>query len=198
MEYLTITNSNNVYSMKTCEGLPIYLNNELTKGGYLHIGDIIFINGFKLIFMGSFLLVNNPNNMIKVNGMTLYQDNNTPNNKYTDTTEEEKYIDLYTDKDYFSHTPRIREVIELEEVIIDAPPRIEEGEKLPWYLTYGSTLTIFISMFIYLFNIVYRLSEGASWISMIPQILMCVSLLVASMLLPFLANRYQSKNKNTF
>ena len=194
MEYLTITSSNNLYSMKTCEGLPIYLNNELTKGSTLHIGDIIFISGFKLIFMGTFLLVNNPNNTIKVVGMTLYQDNNIPNNKYSETTEEEKYVDLYSDKDYFAHTPRIREVIEEEEVTIDQPPQVGEPQKLPWYLTFGPSITIFISMFIYIFNISNRLSAGSTLTAILPTILMCISMIIASIIIPFLANRYTKKS----
>lgn len=51
-------------------------------------------------------------------------------------------IELYTDRDYFFHTPRLTQSLVEEEITIDAPPQSQEQEELPFLLTLGSMITM--------------------------------------------------------
>ena len=89
----------------------VYVNGEKIELAKLKIGDRIFIDGLKIVWMEHFLCINNPLNLVKVNGMSLLgeQSNNYDTNP---VSEEEKSVDLYKKEDYFSHVPVMKSRIE--------------------------------------------------------------------------------------
>lgn len=177
----------------------VYLNDmRVLSTVKLKIGDVIFINGLKIIWMGKFVKVNNPNSQLEIfNLVTIGNTYNIDNRAVAPVEEDKKNIDLYKEDDYFSHTPRIYEVNEPQEVNIDAPPANQNsGEDLPFLLSIGSSLTMVSSSFVTGYNVYYNISSGnKTLLDSLPSILMIVAMIIGSILIPKLASRYQRKKK---
>ena len=160
----------------------------------LKIGDSIFIDGLKIVWMERFLCINNPLNLVKINGMSLLseKDNNydTP-----PVSEEEKSIGLYKREDYFSHVPVMKSQIEEKDVVVDSPPGGEGDEKAPFWITLGSSLIMMASSFMMAANIYTNLSAGKGIMAVLPQIIMLVALLFGSVIIPKFTRSYQRKKK---
>ena len=178
----------------------VYLNdkrvNSTTK---LKTGDVIFINGLKIIWMNNFLKVNNPNNQLELSSNLKVIKNlyDIDNRAISPVEEDKKNISLYDDDDYFSHTPRIYQLNEEKVVNIDPPPANQNNnEDLPFLLSIGSSLVILSSSFMTGYNVYYNISRGTrGWIDSIPSILMIIAMIVGSILIPKLTTNYQKKKK---
>ncbi|MCI9421084.1 MAG: FHA domain-containing protein, partial [Eubacterium sp.] len=126
-------------------GNGVYVNNKsiLNTSYRLNIGDIIFIYGLKLIYMKSFLAIENPKHQYVIQESSLKLRQVEPAN----VLEEGEFIDLselelYTEEDYFYQSPRLRSSIEKKEIKIDAPPSRQDQAKAPWIFTVGPMLTM--------------------------------------------------------
>ena len=195
-----ITLQNNEWYVNCCgdKKYQTFLNNSLVeKAEKLKLGDVIFINGFKLIWMNTFIQINNPNKQITTAGLKNYVNQlNAVNTNYTPATDEEQNIDLYKEEDYFYHIPRVREFVEEETVVIEPPPAGEKEDDTPFLLTIGSTITMTASSLMMGYNVGYGLIMGTRTIlSALPQIIMCFGLIVGSLILPRLLKRYQKKKR---
>ena len=82
----------------------VYLNHRRVSKHTLNLGDIIFIEGLRIIWMYHFLEVNNPLNLRKINtsSLKMYLLENEDNTKYMKPKEEEYQIDLYKQNEYFN------------------------------------------------------------------------------------------------
>lgn len=174
-----------------------FLNNNLVNTTTkLEVGDVIFINGFKLIWMKTFLQINNPNKQITVAGLKAHNDvQGITNKNYTPVSDEEQNVDLYKDDEYFYHIPRIKESVEIETIVIDTPPSgASKDEDMPFILTIGSTLTMGASALMMGYNVGYGLISGTrSFWTVLPQVVMCLAMIVGSLLLPKMLRKYQKK-----
>ena len=187
---------NNIWYILSNNNCDTYLNNKNIKNEKLKVGDVIFINGLKITWMGQFLKINNPRNLITVVGLTNYNELINNEVKIQDVSEAEKNKDLYKESDYFYHTPRIKEVITEKEIAIDAPPENQKRENLPLVFRIGSSLTMVGSSMIMIYTITSNLSKGTySIMSQLPQMFMCVSMIIASLVLPRFLERYQKKQE---
>ena len=178
----------------------VYLNDKRIRATIkLTIGDVIFINGLKIIWMGNFFKVNNPNNQLELSSNLVVIKNlyNIDNRAVIPVEEDKKNIPLYNDDDFFSHTPRIYQVNEAKEITIDPPPANQNNnEDLPFLLSIGSSLVILSSSFMTGYNVYYNISNGnRGWIDSIPSIIMIVAMIVGSILIPKLTTNYQKKRK---
>lgn len=185
------TFSLNVLDIKT----GAYVNNVRVQKTKLNYGDIIFINGLTIIIMKEFIMITNPRNMVSVRGLNAYMEANTNNNTYTPLTEEQKYVQLYDENDYFFHTPRIREKLELKTITIDAPPNNQNREELPFLLTIGTSLTMMASSFYMIFNVYSNVSAGKPIKNYIPQIVMCVAMIFGSLIMPRVTTAYNKRKR---
>ena len=176
------------------ENFKVYINNNRVTLKKLKSGDIIFIGGLKIIWMGNFICVNNPRNSLKITGMKLVNDENTEE-EILPVSEDDKYTELYDKDDYFAHYPAIRETVVEKEVIIDAPPGEEKDSSMPFILTMGSTIVMMSSSFVMAYNVGYGFYSGREALSMVPQMVMCFSMLIGSLILPKIAKSWQKKQK---
>ena len=90
----------------------VYLNDKRVKQTKIKVGDVIFLYGLKIIWMGTFLQINQPKDKLFINNFNLvtYNEQTTQDNTQVDpVSDEEMAIELYTDKDYFFHTPRLKQ-----------------------------------------------------------------------------------------
>lgn len=171
----------------------IYVNNNLVKSKILNIGDIIFINGLKIIWMGSFLNVNNPNELVAVQRLNLYQ-RDTDNSNYQTSNDTDNNLNLYQENDYFYHTLRMDDQLKEEYVKIEPVPQSEIKEDMPLFLSIGSSITMAASSLMTGYTVIYGLSTGNKTImSSLPQIVMCVTMIFGSLIIPRIASKYQKK-----
>ncbi len=174
----------------------VYVNKTKVYKHYLKAGDIIFINGLKIIWMMKNIMINNPNKQVKVAVLTPANNNFTGGPlKFQAVSDESKAVELYTEDDYFYHKPTIKEVVEGEEIEIDLPPGKEEMTKLPWYITLGTSLTMVGMSFIFGFNVYQGITNNKPITQLLPQIVMLVSMLFGSLIMPKVMNHYNKKMK---
>ena len=172
----------------------VFVNGKKIELLKLKIGDSIFIDGLKIVWMEKFLCVNNPLNLVKINGMSLLSEKG--NNYDTQpVSEEDKSVSLYKREDYFSHVPVMKSLIEEKDVVIDSPPGGESDDKTPFWITMGSSLIMLASSFMMGANIYTNLSAGKGIMSVLPQIIMLVALLFGSVLIPRFTRKYQRKKR---
>lgn len=193
----TIALTNNQFYINFSKDSIAYVNSEYCLSKKLDAGDIIFINGLKIIWMMTFIEINNPNQLVKITNLNKMIDNTTISAiKYTETTDEERNQKLYNNNELFYHMPRLIEIIEPAIIEIDSPPEGQISEKLPFILTIGTSLTMFASMFMMLWNIGSGMSSGQkSILNYIPQIVMCLAMLIGMIIIPKLMRNYQLKNE---
>ena len=177
--------------------LKTFVNNKLATNQKLLVGDTIFISGLKVIWMKSFLQINNPNKQVTVAGMKAYMElQSIKNTEYAPVDENDANIDLYSEDDYFYHIPRIKETVEEQQIVIEAPPAGPQDDELPFLLTIGSTITMLASTMMMGYNVGYGLLSGnRTFWTALPQIIMCVAMIIGSLILPKLTSRYRKKKK---
>ena len=174
-----------------------YVNGERVLTAKLNTGDVIFINGLKIIWMKSFLKINNPKQTVSVTGLSAFEELDVVDNtKYTPVTDEEANVDLYDEDDYFYHMPRLVPTVNPVEIEIDAPPSGDHQEELPLLLTLGSSLTMATSSLMMGFTVISSVSSGKrTWLDALPQIITMFAMIFGSLIMPRITKAYQKKQK---
>ncbi len=175
-----------------------FVNNRLvTTVQRLLVGDVIFINGFKLIWMRTFIQINNPNKQVTVAGLKAYAEMQAmKNTDYAPVDDNDADIDLYGEDEYFYHIPRIRESVEEQVILIEAPPNGPQDDELPFLLTIGSTITMGASSLMMGYNVAYGLTTGTrSFWAVLPQIVMFFAMIIGSLIIPKMTAKYRKKQK---
>ena len=179
------------------QNIFIYVNNHrVVSPTPLFCGDIIFMNGLRIIWMKKTFIIPMANNLYQVNDIRSFEsDSYYDNTKYTETTELDDNIVLYNDNDYYSHTPRIRSILEYEEIVIDAPPANQNSETdMPFLLSMGSSFTMLGMMSLNAFSLYDGLSSGAKdIIELLPQIIMIVTMLIGAFVMPLIIKKWQKR-----
>lgn len=193
-QHILIQNSNDKWLL-TANGTGVFVNGRVIKQIYLKTGDVIFLNGLKIIFMDNFLRLNNPNNMVAINGLQYYNDSSqTDYTNYEKVNTDEIGYELYDSSQYFYHIPRIINGYDEEEVIIDSPPEEEKEQHTPFILSLGSSLTMAASSFMMGFSVVNGLSTGTrKFIDVLPQLVMCIAMIFGSIVMPKITTAYTNK-----
>ena len=177
------------------DNYKIYINNSRATLKKLKSGDVIFIGGLKIIWMSNFIYVNNPRNILRITGMKLIQDEVNELKDIPSVSDDEKVVELYNIEDYFVHFPTIKEKIQEKTVVVDPPSSNQDKEDLPLILTMGSMIVMMSSAFVMAYNVGYGLYSGRSWFNVLPQLIMCCSLLIGSVIMPQITKRYQKKQR---
>ncbi len=181
----------------TCNetGANVYLNGYKILNGTLKIGDVIFVAGLKIIWLGDKVKVNNPKASLQSHFGMLEEAK--IENKYTPLTDAQKNVKLFTDKEVFFHTPRIKYTLEEKVIAITSPPSNMMTDEQPIFLTIGSSLVSGISSAFTALLAIYtmRRSGQNDKTVIISQVVMCGSMLIASILFPVLIATY-SKRKS--
>lgn len=187
--YITSSKDENCY---------VYLNNKRISSEKLKTGDVIFINGLRIIWMGNFIKINNPKNKVSING-NLYeyqQPEKEDHSKYVTDTGIDANIELYKEEDYFFHRPRLRTVIEEEKVEIDAPPENQNKDDVPILFQLGAGMTILFTSVISAYNSYAEYAAGKKTLEQImPRLILCASMLIFSFLLPRIMKLWQKRRR---
>jgi len=180
------------------ENCKVYLNNKRVLNAKLKIGDIIFINGLKIVWMGSFIKINNPANKVTISG-NIY-DTQEPetqdNNKFADDLGNNSNLELYKDDDYFFHRPRLRTILEEEKIEIDAPPPNQYIEDIPLIFQFGTGLTMVFSSIMTLYAGINDVQKGVKeFKDIIPNIILSIVMIIFSFIFPKLLRILRNRRK---
>ena len=190
--HATINIANGLSTITSAENAPIYLNGHRVVSSPLKLGDVIFINGLKIIWMDNFIKVNNPANKMKLNGLNLSNLVFSDANNYTKVTESERNIKLYDESKLFFHTPKQSTTIKKVEMPIETPPDKEKYEPMPIIFTLGTSMVVAASSGMSAINAVKNLANGAEdKLSNYFEIGLSVLMLVSCIFMPILLEIYQ-------
>ena len=174
-----------------------YLNNKrIDIVRKIHTGDIIFINGLKIIWMEKFICVNNPNNLVINKGLPDYTVQQSDNTKYDIVPEEEASVSLYTDSDYFSHTPRLKTVIEPKTIRIDpAPGNQEANNDLPAIINMLTKVTMLATSAYMFYNAFVILNKGTDNVRAYFMLTLAIIMLFGSIIVPSIIKKWRTNQR---
>lgn len=195
--HFEITKQNGCWIFKDNDSdeLVTFINGKRYHQVALKMGDIIFTNGLKIIWMDTFIKFNNPNNAVKTS-LSKYNNFNMlgTENKYTPVKETEKGIVLYNDNQLFFHTPRLKSSTTETIIKISPPPIPIKDDGPPAILTLGATVMMGLSSSITSIISIFNIINGkSSLINAITEITICVSMIIGTMCFPMLLDRFQRK-----
>lgn len=179
----------------------IFLNNNLVydKAKFLFNGDIIFIMGLKIILMGNSIYVNNPAGKVCYDSTTLILDKVQEQKKKIEDREEEKYMELYSSKDYFYCSPRISNKINREKVKIEAPPSPRKNDNMPLFLTIGTTVSMGIFSLIMVISTISGIISGTAALGeTILSIISSLAMVVSMLLIPLLTTKWEKQRDKKY
>lgn len=175
--------------------LYAYVNGKKIIDCSLKRGDILFANGLKIIWLETFLLINNLGNLVKIN-LPEYKKLNDlgQGNLFTPVQGMEKYATLYKDNQVFFHTPRLKSSFNAVTIHIDAPPEAIRDDGPPAILTLGTTVMMGISSSITGLIAIFSVITGkATLLSAITEMAICISLILGCVFFPILLDKYQRR-----
>ena len=184
-----------IYDNKSNFG--IYVNDKKIINNYLlSYGDVVFIAGLKIILMKDFLLVNNVNNLIKVNSNLLSLKNDVkPIINDAVEKEEELERNLYAKEEYFYRSPRFIEDVYQEEVVIEDPPAKINLEDNSLLMTVGPMFTMALTSLTTTFTTINNIVNGdTTWKKAVPSLVMAGAMFCSMLVWPMI-NRMLDKKK---
>ena len=171
-----------------------YVNKVRIQQKQLSVGDTIFVMGLKIIFMGKFLAINNPNGLIRLSNthfVAMREDNASQQDALEDS-----YLTLYGEEDYFEKSPRFITRFAKETVSLDSPPQKEQSKETPLLLTIGPMMSMgMISIVMAWTSLNGVINDNRPISTAIPSLVMAAAMLMSIMLWPSITRWYQKKQK---
>ncbi len=192
-EHITLTYKDKKWTLEVGDNLVCYVNDRrVEKTTTCNYCDLINIYGFKILVVCGYIFVNNPFNNLTING--LEQIDLVVDDTLTD--EEIENEDIYKDEDYFLKSPRIRKEINTYEMVIDSPPAKEKDPETPLWVTLAPMLTMAASSMMTLSNSIMAVVDGQkTFKSIIPSLVICISMLLTMLVWPFVTKKFEKKQK---
>lgn len=199
VEHAKIINQNGeIYLIDNNSKNGIYVNRQRTTQTLLKNGDNIFIMGLRIVFLklenNFYLMINKPNNLVQVQGISPYTLNTT--DEAFEELDDDIEMNFYSDKDYFYKNPRFISLIDTMEIKIDAPPTKEEERESSILLTVGPMITMSMTSMVSGYVAVNNVfNNGATWSSAAPSLVMCGAMFASVLIWPSLTKRYEKKRR---
>lgn len=178
----------------------LYVNNARVRiKKQIKLGDIIFLNGLKIILISAndtkttnyLLAINNYNNKNIMVSLMTTNGNIEIDNKYRDDEEEIEYP-LYKEEEYFHKKPRFTHKIETLEIKVDAPPAKQEETQSPMLLTIGPMLTMSMTSVVTLLTTLQSVMNGDTTMEKaIPSLVICGAMIASVFVWPILTRMYE-------
>lgn len=189
----------NIMAYRSSHG--VYVNDVRVMGSKdLKIGDVIFIDGLKMILSLSSenkhcLYINNitlPNIQVR---LELAKNNSPINNSFTESDQEIEYP-LYEEKDFFHKTPRFFEKEKPLVLQIDPPPAPDNSEGSPLILTIGPMITMSMTSMVTGYTALNNVLSGSTtWSNAAPSLVICGAMFASVFLWPLFTKWYEKKMK---
>lgn len=170
-----------------------YLNSYGYNKLKLNVGDVIFVQGIYIIYMKEFISICNFNVPIQISNLN--QISNTSSSIATPVTpvnDIEKNVKLYDDSQVFVHTPRLKNNIEEEVILFEAPPQKEDLQKMPAILTLGSSAIIGLTSSVSIITSFRSFTKGETdFFSFVLEVVVFGLMLISSMFIPMLTEAWE-------
>lgn len=176
----------------------VYVNDIRIDNKKLVNGDIIFIMGYRIVIMNSYVYIGDIGNSVRVNSLRLIKKSIPPySGKLEDTIDDDNAV-LYGADDYFSRTPRFVTSINEEELRIENPPGKITPDETPVLFTVGPMLTMAMSSVISAsVSIINFLQNKSSIWSILPTAVLSIAMLSSTLLWPNLMRKYNKKKQES-
>lgn len=93
----------------------------------------------------------------------------------------------------FYPAPRLSRTVANYELQVDDPPPKKEEDETPFLMQIGPSMFMAVSSVSSASTAISRLADGATFISVLPQVAMCVSMLGASLVWPVISKNYNRR-----
>ena len=176
----------------------VYVNDIRIYNKKLVNGDIIFIMGYRIVIMNSYVYIGDIGNSVRVNSLRLIKKSiPSYSGKLEDTIDDDNAV-LYGADDYFSRTPRFVTSINEEELRIENPPGKITPDETPVLFTVGPMLTMAMSSVISAsVSIINFLQNKSSIWSILPTAVLSIAMLSSTLLWPNLMRKYNRKKQES-
>ena len=166
-----------------------YVNGKAVRESLLHVGDVVYIMGLRIIITANGLFINNPDGNVKVQTPELREFHPI---KYTAPADsDEEFEDIVPE--YYYRAPRRMQDINTFELKVDAPPAAPNGDEMPMIMLIGPSMTMgMASIASGIFSVTSAIERG-NVSSAIPSIVMCVSMLLGTLMWPLVTKTYQKR-----
>lgn len=183
-----------VIDLKSDNGF--YINGKAFKNDNLKYGDVLFIMGLKIIVLMDNLLINNPQNNLKLKGNS-FEIKKYPSQIVNDTNvDDDDDVEIYKKDDFYYKSPRFKGNVEKAEVIIDPAPPKENLQEMPLIYVIGPALTMGMTSAVTAFTSINSvISQGKSLTTAIPSLLIASSMLLTMIMWPMLSKKLEKKQK---
>ena len=114
-----------------------YVNGKRMSGSHtLVFGDVIYIIGLKLVYLGDIIAVNCPSDQVTITGLVPF------------VPQEERYETepAQATDEYYQRSPRQIEMLDNETIEIEAPPSPNRNRRQPLIFTIGPSMTMVLPM----------------------------------------------------
>ncbi len=129
--------SNGVCTITDSSSNGTFVNGKkITDNRKLDFGDVIYIIGLKIVYLGDIVAINHPFEPIKFIGFT----------PFTPKPEVKTATGLWVADEYYQRSPRQVEALDNETIEIEAPPSPNRGRRQPLIFTIGPSMTMVIPM----------------------------------------------------
>lgn len=152
----------------------------------LHVGDTVFLMGFRFIVGSNFIAMNNPDGCVRIHTDFL-----------SEFSREEYVDDAVLDPEepaYYYRSPRFVRQLTPFVLQVDSPTRREDKENAPLLLTMGPSLIMGVASFsVGMFSVVNATRDGGNIMNSLPTMITSISMLVGMILFPVLMRRREKK-----
>ncbi len=196
-EHAVLIKSGNRFAIRTIDNnYGIYINGKKESEKNLENGDIIFIMGYKIIILNSYIIINSYANGITMNSPHITQKELPKYEGELLKTIDDDNAELYSENDYYSRSPRFVTTITDEEMKIDSPPGKVEPDDTPIIYTIGPMLTMAMSSVVSAsVSITNALNGNGTWLTVAPTAAISLAMLGSTILWPTLMRKYNRKKQ---
>ena len=196
-EHAVLIKNNNKYTIKTKDkNFGIYVNDKREVNKALENGDIIFIMGYKIIIINSYIIINSNSNGVRFNSPKITKMELPTFNGTLEPPIDDENAELYTENDYFSRAPRFLTSVIEEDFRIDSPPGKVEPDDTPVLYTVGPMLTMAMSSVVSASTSIINVMNGKnSLYAVLPSLIIAIAMLGSTLLWPSLLRRFQRKKQ---
>ncbi len=181
------------------QNIPSFINNNKVVKENIKYGDVLFINGIKIVFLKGILMINNPNNIVHINPNILKEGIINPREKMEiveDESPDSHNPNLYNKEDYFYRSPRFRSIIERANITIDEPPAKNEQKELPAILAIGPMITMGLTSLVTASSAITNVVvNNRSIFQALPTLAIALASFATMLIWPSITRKYNKKEK---
>ena len=201
--HVKITKKDNKWTVFNNDSLfGVYVNDfpVYDKKKNLFNGDIIFIMGLKLLFIGNSLYISSPRGNVSLNS-ACFVPSKIKNTNLIVEGKDKKTGQSNDDgiTNYFSKSPRMLPSLKIERLKIDSPPELTEEKNRPTWLLLGSSMAMGIMMVASLTTSIQGLVKGtASKVESIVGFVSSLAMLIAMFIIPLAEVKWDKKSSDEY